>query len=723
MMDEMRMHIREQAGRFLSILEPNGKFTFTTLPEGGGESPSITLHGTLDEVLDSLIQENAQGSGVFVTVNETDLTARKTENITRVRALFVDLDGAPLEPIQAWEKKPHMIVKSSPGRWHAYWLVEDMPLTEFKPAQQALASKFGGDPKVHDLPRLMRLPGFLHNKHDPVPVVLTQALPDMELYKGADLLAEIVGTVPVTHSTPKLGLIEAGSRNAALTSVAGRLRRYGAEEEDIRDQLLAANQERCDPSLPESEVIRIARSVSRYPVVGDHTLDLNDTANARKFVDMHGNELRFVVERKKWLRWREEGFWEADNVDFVTECAKKTALSLYKDAERVSRDDLRKDYTKHAKASLNKPRLRAMVDLATSDPKVVTRAAELDFDDMLIGVRNGVVDLQTGEFRPALRGDLITCRCGTQFEEEAKCPTFDAFLIRVMGGDADVIDFLQRLVGYSLTGSTQEHRFAFLYGNGANGKSTFLDIIMRMLGDYAVQVQPETLMSRRTNGGANNDLARLVGKRFVISNEVSEGAHLEENLIKQLVGGDVVTARYLFQEHFEFKPKLKLLFAGNHYPIIKGEDEGIWRRAMLVPFVQTIPERERDKQLGYKLSQELPGILNWAIRGCLAWQRDGLKLPAAVRDATSRYREEMDLLKHWIDERCEVNPSSTCNATVLYGDYKLWCETSAIKPLSRMVFARKMKDRGYQTKHMRIANFYQGISIRSVFGPSLLLAA
>ena len=283
-----------------------------------------------------------------------------------------------------------------------------------------------------------------------------------------------------------------------------------------------------------------------------------------------------------------------------------------------------------------------------------------------------------------------------------------------MGSHSEMISFMQRFLGYGLTGTTGEQCFVFLYGSGANGKSTLLDVLSKMMDQYACQAQPETFMEmKRASQQASSDIARLAGKRVVISNEVTEGEFLADNLIKQLTGGDKITARYMYGEPFEFQPKFKLFMAGNHRPIVRGTDNGIWRRILLVPFDQVIPEALRDKQLAAKLAHELPGILNWAIKGCLDWATDGLKVPAKITDASKSYRSDMDLFGSWLDDECDRGISRKVPVTLLFQNYRNWCEQSIIRPLSKPVFDRQMVNRGFVRDHTRTGNFWLGLDLKT----------
>ena len=352
-----------------------------------------------------------------------------------------------------------------------------------------------------------------------------------------------------------------------------------------------------------------------------------------------------------------------------------------------------------------------MVDLAKTRPELVVLMTALDCDDMLLGVSNGVVDLKTGKLLPASRQQLMTRQSPVVFDKAGKCPDFLKFLARVTGNNKSLMKYLQRVVGYCLTGMATEQCLFFLHGKGANGKSTFLNVLRELVGtDYAAQTPPETLMAKR-NSGATNDIARLNGLRIVVANEVEDSTHLAESLVKQLTGGDAVSARFLHHEFFEFTPKFKLFIAGNHKPVIRGRDEGIWRRIQLVPFEVTIPIADRDAQLQQKLRAEASGILNWAIAGCKEWRRMGLVPPQVVVDAVKAYRDEMDILTDWINERCATGPALEWQSTQAYQSYKAWAEDGSYKPMTIAAFGREFGERYTRVKKSS-GNFYRGICHR-----------
>jgi putative DNA primase/helicase len=275
------------------------------------------------------------------------------------------------------------------------------------------------------------------------------------------------------------------------------------------------------------------------------------------------------------------------------------------------------------------------------------------------------------------------------------------------------MQFVQRAVGYSLTGNTREQVIFIAHGTGRNGKSTFTTTLLSLLGEYGQQTPTETLMVKRGDS-IPNDLARLKGTRLVAAMESDEGRRLSEALIKQLSGGDRIPARFMRAEWFEFQPTFKIWLATNHKPVIRGTDLAIWRRIRLVPFTVTISEQEEDKQLGEKLQAEFPGILRWAVEGCLAWQQHGLGMPEAVKNATAGYREEMDVLGAWVAECCVIEPNAKAGAKELYASYTAWCEAGGERALSQRAFGLQLGERGFERyrgtgkKHM-----WRGIGLKS----------
>jgi putative DNA primase/helicase len=315
-----------------------------------------------------------------------------------------------------------------------------------------------------------------------------------------------------------------------------------------------------------------------------------------------------------------------------------------------------------------------------------------DSNPLLLGVANGVVELGTGTFRKSGKEDYIIKQVGTPYDRAATCPMWEKFLSRVLSEDAELISFIQRAVGYSLTADIREQVLFFLYGTGQNGKSTFAECLKHLFGNYVIKATTSLYTLDRHASEPLAEIARLVGKRLVTGAETEEGARLAESRVKDITGGDTLTGRELYCPAFNFLPTHKLWIYGNHRPDVRGNDHGIWRRIKLIPFEVQIPDEEKDPQLLEKLLQELPGILNWAIEGCLEWQKTGLGTPRIVIDATAEYREEEDEIGEFIAECCVRE--GKVERSKLYEVYRYWAESAGIRmPLRQKGFAKRIRVR------------------------------
>ena len=418
-----------------------------------------------------------------------------------------------------------------------------------------------------------------------------------------------------------------------------------------------------------------------------------DVGNAQRFIAQHGTKVRYCHTWRKWLEW-DGTRWAIDETGAITRRAKATLDALFHAAAGLE-DDERQRLVKHAMASERGARLEAMLRLAESDEQAAITASVLDTDPWKLNVLNGTLDLRTGELLPHDPKQMHSKLAPVSYGEMAECPRFLVFLEEILP-DPEVRDFLQHAVGYSLTGDTRERCLFIPYGTGGNGKSTFLEAIRSVLGDYARQADVSTFMLGRTDSGPRPEVVRLAGARFVSSIEVEENRRLAESLVKALTGNDTIAARGLYSEVVEFQPVFKLWLGTNHKPTIRGTDNAIWDRIRLIPFTVTIPPERRDGDLREKLAAELPGILSWALEGCLAWQQDGLVAPDAVRVATDSYREEMDTVRRFIADRCVEGITETVTAKDLYTAYKKWAEDGGEKPMMQTRFGTRMGELGYQ---------------------------
>jgi putative DNA primase/helicase len=342
-------------------------------------------------------------------------------------------------------------------------------------------------------------------------------------------------------------------------------------------------------------------------------------------------------------------------------------------------------------------RLDAMVSLATTEAPVVLPAQRLDADPWMLGLQNGVLDLRAGKFRFAERQDFITKRMSVAFDPEATSPNWLTFIDTITGCDKLLAAYLQRAIGYTLTGSAREEVLFVLYGTGNNGKSTWRETLHVLFGDYAMAADAGLLIERKTPGGATPELARLKGRRLVAINETSENDHLNEARVKFITSQDKISARDLYKGFFDFDPSHKTFLTTNHKPIVRGTDIGIWRRIHLLPFIVTIPPEKVEKDFRERrLMPELGGILNWALEGLKAYLKEGLKPPPAVLDATEEYRQDMDVVEQWIDDRCDIDPQATVPSSIAYDDYARWAEGQIGWALKHLRFARTLTARGFK---------------------------
>jgi putative DNA primase/helicase len=438
-----------------------------------------------------------------------------------------------------------------------------------------------------------------------------------------------------------------------------------------------------------------------------------DVGNAAIFRELYGENIRYCHEHRKWLVWNGKQ-WAMDRKGEIYGKAKKMTNRLWRGVDKFSDDPDRRDsWKKHAKRSESSYRIKAMIELAQSEKGIAVTPDNLDVQPWLLNVENGTLDLKTASLRRQCRKDLITKIAPIPYDKNALCPTWDNFLNEIMSGDSDLVRFLQKAVGYSLTGDTSEQVLFILFGTGANGKSTFINTILHMLGDYALQTATETLLTKNHGTGIRNDVARLHGARFVAAVEAEQGSALAEALVKQLTGGDAVVARFLYGEHFQFYPVFKLFLSVNHRPVIKGIDHGIWRRIQLIPFNVTFRSGDRDPHLSTKLKAELPGILRWAVEGCLLWQEEKLVPPHAVKAATEDYRSDMDVVGDFIRECCEDVTDAKTPFKELFAKYTTWSMNNGDDYPDQKEFAQALTDRGYaRGKNKALGRFRWGIKIR-----------
>src|SRR5215208_5596581 len=369
-------------------------------------------------------------------------------------------------------------------------------------------------------------------------------------------------------------------------------------------------------------------------------------------------------------------------------------VGLFRDAERVADEGEQKKIAEWARGSQSSERLKAMWTLAKADPAVSPE--ELDTDPMLLNVENGTIEFRNGALRPHRPEDLITKLAPVEFDPAAQAPRFYKFLKQILVGE-ELIAFVQRFLGYSLTGSTKERSsLAVLHGVGKNGKSTLVELFQDLMGDYSSVAHPNTIMRQSfSDSTAQYQLAELKGARFVSVSETKRGVELEEAVVKQITGSDTISARAPYGKPFTYRPQFKLWLSTNHKPEIPDGSEAIWDRMRLIPFTQRFEDgKGADPKLPAKLREELPGVLAWAVRGCLEWVEGGLGSAAAVEAATAAYRAETDVIERFFEDVCVFGPGYRVGKKDLFEAYEAWCTENGEGTLSQNMFSRVLGERG-----------------------------
>lgn len=439
-----------------------------------------------------------------------------------------------------------------------------------------------------------------------------------------------------------------------------------------------------------------------------------DIKAGRVFARLMGGKLRYMGAADKWLRW-DGTRWAGCACGEEMASAKTVAGKILDHSAKLFASDPERYKKRMAWATSlqNLKRLQAMIELAKSEEGMaVGHMSELDSDPWLLGVRNGVVNLKDGGLLAPDPAMLITRQAAAEYHDHAQCPKWLEFLNQIFSGDQDTIDYIQRALGYTLTGTTTEEALFICFGHGANGKSVFSNVVSTIMGEYARMAPASLLTVRRADdSGPRNDLAMLCGARLVSINETQSGDRLDEQVVKSLAGREMISARFLHKEFFDFWPTAKPWLRTNHKPIITGEDDGIWRRLQLISFARKFSEDERDPWLESKLLNERDGILAWMVRGCLAWRQHKLKQSASVRRESATYRKESDLLGEFLEEMAKADPEAKVEQLRLFNAYRNWHESNGTRAGSKHTFTKKLAERGYGTSKSTNRRFYTGVTL------------
>ena len=448
-----------------------------------------------------------------------------------------------------------------------------------------------------------------------------------------------------------------------------------------------------------------------------------DFGNAERLIAKTSGDMIYFHQNNSWYIWDGNGFWSKDGLGEAKELAKATLLSIYNETKYLASMESREKAAKWAIQCEKNEHVNACLNLASSDPRIAVRLEKFDTDKYLFNMLNGTYDLKNHLFLQHDKLNYITRQVGYNYDPDAQCPKFMKFMNRIFKSRKDkddIIDYIQRALGYSLTGEVSQQAIFLLYGSGANGKSTLIETQRMVTGDYGTTVDSTSLITKK-NDSVRNDIARLPGVRFVSASENSKGTILDEELVKKLSGGDQVTARFLFQEEFQFYPHLKLWWAFNHPPGLNDFTHSLMRRLKLIPFEEVISGKEIIDQsvlLGWH-REELPGIFNWELAGLKKFQKEGLKDIDAVKNAVKEFKEEQDILHEFIQDCCYIATDEdslkrdiVTSSSILYRKYRTWAQENNEKEMGPRKFSIEMKERGFKKSHKEKGSVFHNIEIK-----------
>jgi P4 family phage/plasmid primase-like protien len=740
----------EMISRFLDVTLASlqGWMAVRAFPEKGApdHAPRLTFHPLADDA-DQLLRGDAeiaarQGLATFVVPGSVKSAgSAKADDVTAIRTIIVDLDHGAIE-----EKRDHLVrhlghpslgvasggvTGDGEERLHLYWSLAAPALgTEVARVcelRHLVALKVGGDPAFRSAHQPIRLPGSVYRKGGVERIVTVLADPGT-LYNLDELEAR-------AHAMPALGAVQdiaTTSKPAVRELLVGRFREGGQDGVTRFDALSAVigywirrhfdghlswdaavqeiadyNQSTIVPPwavdrlLGEIERLRqlhLASRAARATLIRDAQGDVVALPNSQDglavaFSETHAEWWRYVTPWGQWLWWNGSR-WERDRKQRVRH---EIRLVCREQAAEREKPGL-------ASASM----VSAVEALAKADPRHAADPDGWDRDPWTLNTPDGLLDLKTGVTAAPTPATSVTKI--TAATPAGACPRWNEFLTTIAGGDETLVGYLRRVAGYCLTGVTMEHALFFLYGTGANGKSVFINALSSVLGDYATIAPIEMLMSSQGDRHPT-ELAKLRGARLVTAIETEHGRRWAESKLKTLTGGDRITARFMNRDFFDFTPHFKLMVAGNHRPSIQNVDEALRRRLHLIPFTVTIPTDQRDPQLAEKLMCEAPGILAWAVQGCLEWQRDGLTPPDAVRLATDEYFHAEDAIGRWLEECCERNPQRRETSSALFKAWRRWCEENGEFDGSTKNFSTSLSNRGFTPFRSGKARGYRGLAL------------
>lgn len=725
-----------QTIEFLNILwgekPPPGYFIVWTLKDKTSRSfPSDSL-AQVPGIVESISSHTDVFYGVGLQENPQEPNQRgRSFEVSAIPGFYFDFDvqgpghkktalPQSKEEVEAFLEalpwKPTLTV-SSGGGIHAYWLFhEPWVFTPTEGRSKAIVMSKAFQDKIYsigkqhgwdlditaDLARCLRLPGTYNHKNAPVPVEIMGYVKERRYHPE-----DFGGLPPKTPSLVMADSIIEGERNSKLASLAGSMKAKGMSQEAVIAALLQENLVKCSPPLDENEVRQIVKSIFNYKP--EKHFKLTDMGNAERLIHKFGNELKFCENMGSWLFY--DGIrWVLNSENGVTQRAKIAIREISVEAASIDDEEYRKRLSAHANQSESYIKIRDMVSLAKTDPKIAVKVEDLDRDPFLLNCKNGTLNLGTMDFMSHDPSDLITKCADVDYDPSAQCPRFLSFIGEIMDGNPKLINYLAQVFGYALTGDNGEQCFFIFYGEGQNGKSTLLKVFKEILGDYAKTTDFQTLTY--DGNGIRNDLARLAGARMVTSVEADDKKFLNQSVINRITGNDPIAVRFLQKEYFEYTPKFKLIVASNDRPRIEKMNYATWRRIQIVPFAVRIAEDKRINGLEKMLLKESSGILNWAVQGYRMLRLCGLQKPREVISAIEDYKEEMDNLSEFFEECCDVDGCRKIKASDFNRLYEDWCSRSGVQFMGIKKFKAALIERGYKLKKTGGSDHWIGLGMK-----------
>jgi len=737
--------VPKEIKRFQKFFHPGLKATFQSYRTNGiGSQMPRYFSGILDQELgEKLVAANVDGMEISMLINRANGGGRKSSDITDIVAVFADFDDSDRTKEQLLEElpiEPHLLVQTSPGNFHAYWLVKGCRVDQFKSVQKALAQQLGSDMNVCDPSRVMRMPGTINWKRDePFLVKIVHmddhavALPIAKFVKNMDLPCDVLTQTAAVSSEAAIDL-PAKLRGltpqvredikAALAGVPAEDRwvwwKVGAAIHSIdstkvgyelwtnwseqSDKFKAGEHRKLWTSFKTGGAVNIETLfwlANHFGTSSSGTFD--EMSLAQLFADTVCDHLRYDRQAKSWYCFTGV-VWELDQ-----QAPQREAHSFIKEMTSTEKSMINDSIKRFRTGAA----IRAIGNHAELLDKIYISDAMFDKNPNLLAVKNGVVDLVTGEFRPAVATDYLRRQANVMFAAEAKCPHWIKFMKSVTREDYNLYRFIQRALGYTLVGHANLQLFFMAVGSGGNGKGVLMRTIQKILGGYAQSVPPN-LLTTAYGGNVNSPspvLARLNGARLVVCTELPTGKKMDEAFIKQYAGGDDITARGIYGDVITFKPEGKLWLSTNEVPEIAISDEAMWRRLKPIPFLAKFQGADVDPELEQKLAEEYSGILNWLLSGARSFANDGLGTCDAVDELEEKMRKEADSVLAWVTACCVKAVDAILASSAAYESYADFMRRFGRKPLNQPAFNKSLNDKEISHRKTKVGNIFGGLRL------------